>query len=688
MTQTVTTLASGLDGPAGVAVDASGNVYIADYFSNAIKEWSASTHTVSTLAASGLGNPQGVAVDASGNVYVADIYNNAIKEWKALTQTVSTLVASVLNGPEGVAVDASGNLYIADYFNNAIKEWSASTQTVSTLVSSGLNQPMGVVVDASGNLCIADSGDNAIKEWKASTQTLSTLVASGLNCPEGVAVDASGNLYIADTNDSVIKEWNALTQTVSTLVSSGLSCPSGVAVDASGNLYIADTNDRVIKEWNALTQTVSTLVSSGLSAPTGVAVDGSGNVYIADTEGNTPIVEWNTLTHTVSALVPLLVGCPRGVAVDGSRNVYISSCDSASIFELPRAFVPSAPASGRAGASSDALLPVLPSGELLTGSFAPTSDESWLTIGAVSGGVVNFSFTRNTGAARTAQITLLGQQIAVTQASGIPPGNLGVFSSGSWYLDTFGVGQWEAGDSIVAFNEPGATPVAGDWDGSGSTEPGFYLNGTWRLQTTSGVETFNFGFAGSNVVPVVGDWNGGGKTEVGVYADGAWFRDYDGSHTWDATNQSMLAYLGWNDGGTNTVIPVPGDWAGDGKTEMGVYCQGVWFLDSAGSGTWDGRYSYWGWTSSTLVPVAGNWSDSGTKDQFAVYNQGVWFRDADGTHTWDAANQAATGYFGWSGAAAGGQLAWRHAGDGRRRERKGFRRGPRPGGSIVSRPAG
>ena len=402
---------------------------------------------------------------------------------------------------------------------------------------------------------------------------------------------------------------------------------------------------------------------------------------------------------------------------------------------MPRAYVPGGAISEGAAAGGDTLSPVLPASAPLSGVFAPTSDQSWLTIVSVSGGVVNFSFAANTGAARTAHITLLGQQITVTQAAGVaptvtavspaigaaaggttvtitgtnftratavnfggtavttftvnaagtqitvvspqetpatvdvtvtlgpgntsaispadhftylapPPGNLGVFSGQYWYLDLTGNGQ---NTSVDAFNVPGAQPVVGDWDGSGTTELGFYLNGTWWLQTTSGMETFTFGFAGSNVFPVVGDWNGGGKTEVGVYCNGAWFRDVDGSHTWDATNQAALAYLGWNDGGTNTVIPVPGNWAGDGKTEMGVYCKGVWFLDSTGTGQWDGSYSYWGWDNPQLVPVAGNWSDSGLKDQFAVFNQGVWFRDADGTHTWDAANQAALAYFGWSG---------------------------------------
>ena len=230
------------------------------------------------------------------------------------------------------------------------------------------------------------------------------------------------------------------------------------------------------------------------------------------------------------------------------------------------------------------------------------------------------------------------------------PKNLGVFNAGYWYRDMNGDNQWTSADgSPLAFAPAGATPVVGDWDGSGQTEIGYYLNGTWYLKTASGVEQFTFGFTGSNVIPVVGDWAGTGKTNVGVYANGAWFRDVDGSHTWDATNQAALTYLGWNDGGTHSVIPVPGHWAGDGKTEMGVYCQGVWFVDSTGTGQYSGNYAYWGWSGS-LIPVVGNWSGTGNKDQFGVYYQGVWFRDADGTHQWDAANQAAVAYFGWAGA--------------------------------------
>jgi len=119
---------------------------------------------VIALVSTGLNQPSGVAVDGSGNVYIADTNNNAIEEWSAPAQAVSTLISTGLNRPSGVAVDGSGNVYIADTSNGAIKEWSAATQQETMLVSTGLNQPSGVAVDGSGNVYIADTDNNAIKE--------------------------------------------------------------------------------------------------------------------------------------------------------------------------------------------------------------------------------------------------------------------------------------------------------------------------------------------------------------------------------------------------------------------------------------------------------------------------------------------------------------------------------------------
>ena len=236
--------------------------------------------TLTALVSSGLRFPDGVAVDGAGNVYIADSYHSAIKEWTPDNNTVSTLVPSGLDSPKLLAVDGAGNVYIADTYNYAIKEWIAAGNTVTTLVSSGLADPNGVAVDGAGNVYIGDSGHSAIKEWTPANNTVNTLVSSGLNYPMGVAVDVAGNVYFSDNN--AIGEWTPANNIVTTLVSSVLNNPTGIAVEGAGNVYIADTYNNAIEEWTPANNNLTTLVG-GLNAPEAVAVDGVGNVYIADT---------------------------------------------------------------------------------------------------------------------------------------------------------------------------------------------------------------------------------------------------------------------------------------------------------------------------------------------------------------------------------------------------------------------
>jgi streptogramin lyase len=498
--QQVSTLVSGLNFPGAVAVDGAGNVYIADSLNNAIKEYNASTQQVRILVSSGLNNPEGIAVDNSGNVYIADTNHFAIKEWSARAQQVSTLVSTGLTFPEGLAVDNAGNVYFTDFASNTVEEYNVSTHQLSTLVSSGLNWPKDVAVDGAGNVFIADFLDNAVKEWSAGAQQVSTLLYSTLFQAYGVAVDGAGNAYIADASSNAIREYVAATQQLVTLVSSSAIIPEGVAVDSQGDVYIADTLNNAVEEYNPRTQQVTTLVSSGLNAPEGVAVDGAGNVYIADSGNNaievynpstqqlgtlvssglnTPtalavdrlgdvfiadgngIDEYNAATQQLGNLVSGLI-TPSGVAVDGSGNVYFGDLGTnvvevyspgaqqvttlvgglntelglavdgsgnlyfadggnSVVDELPRAFEPAGPIQEGAVGGADALAAVLPATQALTGVYAPWSDQSWLTIGNISGGVINFSLSRNTGNARTAHITVLGQQVEVDQAGGAPP---------------------------------------------------------------------------------------------------------------------------------------------------------------------------------------------------------------------------------------------------------------------------
>jgi streptogramin lyase len=333
----------------------------------------ASPLTTLVPSSSGLKSPYGVAVDGSGLVYIADTGNGAIEAWAASVPAGAIgPLASGLNRPHGVAVDATGNIYIAETYNAAIDEYSLFSGT-QTLVSSGLGAPWGVAVDGFGNVYIADQLNGAISEWNPLTQQL-TKLAPAIG-PRGVAVDASGNVYIADTLGNMILVWSpAMPQETGLVVPTGLSSPNGVAVDGSGNVYIADTGNNAIKEWSPVTALVTTL-ASGLNNPDGVAVDGSGNVYIADTGNN-------------------------------------------AIKEIPYAFVGPASLTEPAATGSD-WLQVLPTTTSLAGIFTPSSDQTWLMIGDIFDGAIGFSFTANpSNSTRVAHITVLGQQITVTQLVG------------------------------------------------------------------------------------------------------------------------------------------------------------------------------------------------------------------------------------------------------------------------------
>ena len=288
-----------LNQPWGVAVDAAGNVYIADTVNNRIRK--VANGVISTVAGNGtlgysgddgpatsaqLSWPAGVAVDSAGNLYVADQNNNRIRK---VSNGVITTVAgngtpgysgdngpatsAKLYGPKGVAVDSAGNLYIADTSNQRIRK--VLNGVIATAAGNGpdlygnggysgdngpatsarLNQPWGVAVDFAGNLFIADYGNNRIR--KVSNGVITTAI--NWSYPQGVAVDAAGNLFIADNYGRISKLSNGVITTVAGTGMQGfsgdngpatgaqLSGPAGVAVDAAGNVYVADFGNNRIR---------------------------------------------------------------------------------------------------------------------------------------------------------------------------------------------------------------------------------------------------------------------------------------------------------------------------------------------------------------------------------------------------------------------------------------------------------
>jgi len=291
---------SQLNFPFGLAVDKSGALYIADGLNNRVRKVSGGV--ITTVAGNGtagftgdnaaatsaeLSNPTGVAVDASGNLYIADSGNNVVRKVANGTITTfagnnstgagysgdtGTATGAQLNNPVGVAVDASGNVYIADAGNNAVRQVGGGNIITAAV---GFTHPDGVAIDSSGNLYVADTVARRIVKFSGGVYT--TVAGTGqpafggddgpgtqaaLNAPMGLAVDASGNVYIADTLNGRIRKLTP-SGTITTIAGTGalyfsgdggpatqaaLYFPRGVAVDQSGNIYIADTANSVIRQ--------------------------------------------------------------------------------------------------------------------------------------------------------------------------------------------------------------------------------------------------------------------------------------------------------------------------------------------------------------------------------------------------------------------------------------------------------
>lgn len=307
-----------LAGPRDVAVDGQGNVYITDQRNSRVRK--VSGKTITTIAGTGkagfsgdggpataaqLSEPDGIAADAQGNVYIADYGNHRVRKVNpagVITTIAGTgkqgfsgdggpASAAQLDYPNGVGVDGRGNVYIADTGNSRVRRVSASG-TITTIAGTGevrfsgdggratsasLFRPTDVAVDGSGNLYIADFLNYRVRKVSPGG-TITTIAGNGGRdsfgdggrataaelIPTSLALDRQRNVYIGDFhNDRVRKVTPG--GTITTIAGTGLrgsrgdngpataaqlADPNGVAVDTQGNLYIADYgNQRVRKVW-------------------------------------------------------------------------------------------------------------------------------------------------------------------------------------------------------------------------------------------------------------------------------------------------------------------------------------------------------------------------------------------------------------------------------------------------------
>jgi uncharacterized protein (TIGR03437 family) len=397
-----------LNGPSGLAIDAAGNLYLAD--ANNLRVRMVAAGFIGTVAGSGaqgyggdggaalqasFNGLAGIAIDRAGNLYVADFFNQVVRKISGGTVTTvagnGTLgyngdnipaTSAQLAGPTGIALDAAGNLYIADGYNNRIRKVSGGIITTvagngtagfsgdkGPATSATLRQPSDVALDSGGNLYIADYGNNRIRMVANGvitttagngTQTFTgdgaSALTAGLVAPTRMAFDAADNLYLVDGarvrkiargGISTVAGGGAPLGESGPAANAQLLSPQGLAVDGAGNVYIADAGTARVLEVNG--GTVQKLAGAGsqglttdngpaantqLPAPWGIAVDAAGSVYVTDS-ANLKVRKISSGTIAAFAGGGATLGdggqatkaqlsAPQGLAADGAGNLYIA----------------------------------------------------------------------------------------------------------------------------------------------------------------------------------------------------------------------------------------------------------------------------------------------------------------------------------------------------------------------------
>jgi len=418
--------------PGGLAVDASGNLYISDPNNRRVRKVAANG-IITTVAGNGTStsfaegvqatatsiNPKGIAVDGTGNLFIADIQNFRIRRVapSGIINTIAGIGSSVDSGDgglataagvngDGLALDGNGNLFISEQGFARIRKIDTNgiITTIAGTVGQGYNgegiaatlaqldHPAGIAIDADGSVYIADLGNRRVRKISPDG-IISTIAGNGtlgfsgdgaqatlatMRGPDGVTVDGAGNVYFTDgtplypgTGNNNRVRVIATDDTIYTIagdgsigafgdggnaISGGLANPFGISFDASGNLLIADTNNYRIRKVTS-TGSISTVAGGGaeLTLPYGTAVDAAGNLYIADAGGQRVFkVNTDGVIHTLAGNGSVGSGgdggqsifaqlfFPSGVAVDASGNLYISDYGNHRIRKItPAGFISS-----------------------------------------------------------------------------------------------------------------------------------------------------------------------------------------------------------------------------------------------------------------------------------------------------------------------------------------------------------
>jgi len=196
-------------------------------------------------ANAGLKSPSGIALDGSGNVYVAN-YNSAtekgwIEKFDKTGKDLGVFASTGLKIPEDILFSKAGDLYVANLGDNNVLEFSATGKSEGVFANLGLNHPHGLAFDAAGRLYVSNEGDGTVHLFSPSGKDRGVFVKAGImKTPLDLAFDSAGNLYATDNVNHVVDEFGKDGKLLKQLGAGSLANPLGLVFDPAGNLYVSD----------------------------------------------------------------------------------------------------------------------------------------------------------------------------------------------------------------------------------------------------------------------------------------------------------------------------------------------------------------------------------------------------------------------------------------------------------------
>jgi RHS repeat-associated protein len=266
--------------PAGIAIDAKGNLLVVDENNKRVEKFSSSGIFVSAFGSSGTGNgqfsrPTDVAVDPKGNIWVTDAGNNRIEQFNEKGEFLAKFGTAgsgnlQFNGPESLAIDAKGNVWIGDTYNHRVQELNEKGEFVRAFGTNGSGQGQiiestGIAVSAAGNVYVADWGNQRITEFSETGTFIRQWGTEGtgngqFKRPDVIEIDSGGNVFVGDESNSRIQVFNEKGEFQSKFGTAGTGSgqfsfgwPMGIAANGKGEAWISDTGNNRVQKWVATT---------------------------------------------------------------------------------------------------------------------------------------------------------------------------------------------------------------------------------------------------------------------------------------------------------------------------------------------------------------------------------------------------------------------------------------------------